>query len=214
MRGCSRNVLSFVVLLTASRVLSAQSTEVWPEVDAYWQPATHQRTMLELSLSTEREGTKREGTVGIYQDYTWLPRGYLRGGYRFTFSTRDASYRESRLVGELTLGGGLAPRVRLVNRVRTELRWVNGEYSYRLRDRLHIQRMPRDSRGRAYAPYGTFEMYYDSRFDAVSRLGARLGTEMRLSGRTALDLYIARQNNLHSTPKYVNALGSTLKLIY
>ena len=202
-----------LLVLTASRALSAQSTEVWPEIHVFWQPAAHQRTVLELAMSTEREGAKREGSIGIYQDYTWLPRGYLRGGYRYTFSTRDASYRESRLVGELTLGRNIAPRLRLVNRARTELRWVNGEYSYRLRDRLHLQHSPRDSRGRAYAPYGTFEAYYDSRFGAIARLGGRVGTEMRLWGRASLDMYIARQNILRSTPKYVNALGITMKLV-
>ena len=201
------------LIVTPSRVLSAQSTEVWPEVDVFWQPAEHQRSMLELSLSTEREGTKREGSIGIYQDYTWLPRGYLRGGYRYTFSIQDASYRESRLVGELALGSSVARRLRLVNRARTELRWVNGEYSYRVRDRLHLQRTPRDSRGRAYAPYGTFEAYYDSRFGTIARVGARVGVDMHLAGRTTLDVYLARQNNLRSTPKYVNALGMTLKLV-
>ena len=160
---------SFVLILAASRVLSAQSTEVWPEIDVFWQPAKHQRTMLELSLSSEREGERREASIGIFQDYTWLPRGYLRGGYRYTFSTQDASYRESRVLGELTLGSNVARRLRLVNRARTELRWVNGEYSYRLRDRLHLQRSPRDSHGRGYAPYGTFEAYYDSRFGAIAR---------------------------------------------
>jgi hypothetical protein len=214
MRGHLFIWLSFSVILAAPRVLSAQSTEVWPEIDVFWQPAKHQRTMLELSLSTEREGTKREGSIGIYQDYTWLPRGYLRGGYRYTFSTQDASYRESRILGELTLGTDVASRLRLVNRARTELRWVNGEYSYRLRDRLHLQRSPRDSRGRAYAPYGTFEAYYDSRFGAIARLGGRVGTDMRLWQRALLDVYLARQNNLRSTPKYVNALGATLKLNY
>jgi hypothetical protein len=212
-RGRFFILVSLLLIPGASRVLSAQSTELWPEVDVLWQPAEHQRTMLELSMSTEHEGTKREGTVGIYQDYAWLPRGYLRGGYRYTFSIRDASYRESRLVGELVLGSNVARRLRLVNRARTELRWVNGEYSYRLRDRLHLQRMPRDSRGRAYAPYGTFEAYYDSRFGAIARLAGRVGTEMRLEGRTLLDVYIARQNNLRSTPQYVNALGMTLKLV-
>jgi hypothetical protein len=72
--------------------------------------------------------------------------------------------------------------------------------------------MPRDSRGRAYAPYGTLEAYYDSRYGAIARLAGRMGTEMRLDGRTLLDVYIARQNNLRSTPQYVNALGATLKL--
>jgi len=30
----------------------------------------------------------------------------------------------------------------------------------------------------------------------------------------SIDVYIARQNNLHSTPRYVNALGITTRLNY
>src|SRR5436305_745255 len=101
------------------------TTEAWPEVDVYWTPAEHQRTFLELSKSTEREGSKNESTIGVYQDYLRLPLGYVRGGYRFTFSTRDASYRESRGVAEAAVRVFGTRALRLVNRTRTELRWVN-----------------------------------------------------------------------------------------
>ena len=121
----------WAVLLLCARNLAAQSsstmTELWPELDVYWRQAEHQRSFLELSASAEHEGTKREGTIGLYQDYLRLPAGYFRGGYRFTFSTRDASYRESRLVGEATLSAYEAGTTRLLNRTRAELRWVNGE---------------------------------------------------------------------------------------
>lgn len=208
---------SAVLLLLLSALpnaAAAQTTEVWPELHIYWRPAEHQRTFLELSASTEREGDKREATIGLYQDYLRLPLGYARAGYRYTFSTRDASYRESRLVGEIALARLVTTRVRLVNRARTELRWVNGEYSYRLRERLHLQRLSREARGRALAPYGTFEVYYDSRYGSIAKLGGRVGTEGRLAGPSSFDVYIARQNNLRSTPRYVNALGLVAKLEY
>jgi hypothetical protein len=210
--GRSLSVLALLVLVGARA--SAQSTEIWPELDVFWQPAVHQRTFLELSSSTEREGTKREATIGLYQDYLSLPKGYLRAGYRFTFSTRDASYRESRIVGEGVLTAYSSDMVRLLNRTRVELRWVNGAYSYRVRDRLHFQRLAAKGSRFALAPYGTFEVYYDSREASISRVAGRIGSEARLGGPVSIDVYIARQNNLHSTPRYVNALGITTRLNY
>jgi hypothetical protein len=203
--------------LVAAKASSQSATEVWPELDVYWQPALHQRTYLELSTSTEREGSKREGSVGLYQDYLQLPSGYLRLGYRYTRSLRDNTYRESRLVGEVTLAvysNHRFPRLRLVNRTRIELRDVNEDFSYRLRDRLHLQRVALDSGGRMLAPYGTFEAYYDSRYNTIARLGARVGTEMHLWGPVSTDLYVARQDNSRGAPKGVNALGVTMKLLF
>jgi hypothetical protein len=210
-------ILTVLVICAAiSRVAAAQSAtaEIWPEIDTYWTPAEHQRSLLELSASTEREGSKREATVGLYQDYLMLPRGYLRAGYRFTFSTRDASYRESRAVFEATYGFGAPFALRLVSRFRPELRWVNGGYSYRLRERLHLQRLPARPTGRPWAPYGTVEVYYDSRFDALARIAGRVGTEVRLRNPMSLDVFIARQSNSHPDRSFVNALGTVLKLNY
>jgi hypothetical protein len=212
--------LSFsrVVVLIAglTSVASAQTStnEVWPELDVFWQPAEHQRTFLELSASTEREGSKREGTVGLYQDYLKLPAMFFRGGYRYTFSTRDASYRESRIVAEANVAAYSSRPMRLVNRTRLELRHVNGDNSYRIRDRLHLQRVSTDQSGMALAPYVTFEAYYDSRYASIARIGGRIGTEARVYGPASMDVYIARQNNSRSEPRHVNALGVTAKLNY
>ncbi len=183
-------------LIAVGGSAGAQTSELWPELDVYWQPAEHQRTFLELSASVEQEGSKRQDTAGLYQDYLFLPNGYVRGGYRFTFSTHDASYRESRLVGEWVERVFSHGMVRLVNRARFEMRWVNGDPSYRVRERLHLQRVPPNARWPALAPYGTFEVYYDSRLGAVSRLAGRVGTEARLFGPASVDVYVARQDNL------------------
>ena len=205
-----------LALLLCPLSAEAQGTsEIWPEVDVYWRPAEHQRTFLEVSASSEREGSKHETSVGLYQDYLRLPWAFFRGGYRFTFSTRDASYRESRVVVEANVRAGQWGRLRLINRSRVELRWINGEESYRLRERLHLQRVSLDTRGRAWAPYVTCEVYYDSRYAGFSRIAGRAGTEARIRGPVTMDVYIARQNNLRGiTPPYVNALGLVAKLNY
>lgn len=190
------------------------TTELWPELDVYWQPARHQRTFLELSEAAEREGVKREASIGLYQDYVDLPLFYVRGGYRYTFSIRDASYRESRIVTEGTVAAYSTQLVRLLNRTRLEFRFVNGAYSYRVRDRVHFQRLSQASKGLRLAPYGTFEAYYDSRLTTIARIAGRLGTEARLRNRVGIDVYIARQNNSRAQPEYVNALGITTKLTF
>jgi hypothetical protein len=190
------------------------TSELWPELDVYWSPAEHQRTFLELSGSTEQEGSKREATIGLYQDYTLLPRAYYRGGLRYTFSTRDASYRELRFVGETAFEAYTRSLLRLVNRIRFEVRDVNEAWSYRIRDRLHLQRTSLDPRGLALAPYVTFEAYYYSQYNTIARIGGRVGSEVRIHGPASADLYVARQNNTRTLPKYINALGLTVKLAY
>lgn len=196
--------------------LSAQSvvTESWPELDIFMRPAVRQRTVLELSAVAERESAGRDAAVGLYQDYLNLPFGYLRGGYRYTFSTHDASYRESRIVAEGVASRSIWSRFRAFNRTRFEWRWINGDPSYRIRDRVQLQLDSTATRALRWRPYGTFEAYYDSRYNAISRLGARVGVETRFNRRLSADLYLARQENSRGSPPAVNAVGVTVKLDY
>lgn len=212
----STRLLAATCVLVLSTVAHAQkpATELWPELDIYWTPAAHQRTFLELSSSTDREGPEREDTIGLYQDYLMLPAGYLRGGFRYTFSSHDNSYREYRFVGEATFRTWSRGMARLVNRTRLELRDVNNDWSYRIRDRLHFQRVPVNQKGLALAPYITFEAYYYSQYNTIARVGGRVGSEAHIHGPASIDLYVARQNNSRTAPRYVNALGLTVKLNY
>jgi hypothetical protein len=213
-RQASAGLLGLMLASCIANGAGAQSpvNELWPELDVYWTPAKHQRTLLELSGSSEREAAKKQATVGLYQDYLQLPSGYLRAGYRFTFSTRDASYRESRIVTEVTERLSRSTTWRLVERSRAEFRWVNGDYSWRLRERLHLQRYFATPRRLDPRPYGTFEAYYYSQYNTIARLAGRAGMEMRLWPASDVDVYFARQENSRGEPARVNALGLTVKL--
>ena len=206
--------LALAVLLPCGAAAQVPVWEWWPELDVYYTPAKHQRTMLELSSQTEHEGTKHQATVGLFQDYLFLPSGFVRGGYRFTFSTRDASYRESRFLGEVNLTTWSSTKWRLISRTRGELRDVNSEWSYRVRERLHFQLLSQATAGPRFEPYVTAEVYYDSRFNTIDRVAGRAGVESHLGRTQVLDVYFARQENSRSTPGAVNALGITLKLNY
>lgn len=209
-----RQCVLWLLVFPAAAASQSTTSELWPELDVFWRPAAHQRTFLETSASAEQEGSKREATVGLYQDYLNLPFGYWRAGYRYTFSTRDASYRESRIVGEGVASMPVLSRFRLLNRGRVEWRWVNGDPSYRLRERVQLQLVSMARRGPAWTPYGTFEAYYDSRYRTIARIGGRVGTEARLSDHLSTDVYIARQDNSRGTPDGLNAFGLTLRLSY
>jgi len=207
---------SATLLLVFGAVAHAQkpTTQFWPELDVYWTPAVHQRTFLESSSSTEQDGPKREDSIGLYQDYLMLPAGYVRAGLRYTHSVNDNSYHEFRFVGEGTFRTWSRGLARLVSRSRIEIRDVNSDWSYRIRERLHLQRIPVHQNGLAIAPYITFEAYYYSQYKTIARLGGRVGSEAHVYGPAWVDLYIARQDNTRTLPKYVNALGLTAKLTY
>jgi hypothetical protein len=206
-----------VGLLLVSCVASeagAQSVtnELWPELDVFWTPAKHQRTMLELSGTNEQEAAKKQATIGLYQDYLQLPSGYLRAGFRFTRSTNDASYQEARIVGEVVERVAGDSTWRLVERSRVEFRWVNSDYNWRLRERLHLQKFFSSPIRFDPRPYGTFEAYYYSQYNTIARLAGRVGVEFRVRKASDIDLYLARQENSRGEPLRVNALGLTLKL--
>src|SRR5437764_564162 len=112
-RTASRLSLAVLIFLS-SHAVAQVPTEFWPELDIFWRPALHQRTFLEVSGSADHEAAKREATVGLYQDYLNLPSLYLRAGYRYTFTTRDASYRESRVVGEAVVSRNISERLRIL----------------------------------------------------------------------------------------------------
>jgi len=64
---------------------------------------------------------------------------------------------------------------------------------------------------RELAPYGTFEVYYDSQYRGISRIAGRVGSDARLNRAVVIDLYIARQNNSRTGLRNVNAVGVTTK---
>ena len=191
----------------SARGIGAQvSNEIWPETDVSWRPAKHQRTYFEFLWQSEREEDKREAKVGLYQDYLFLPHGFLRAGYRYVFSTRNGNHKESRIVTEGTLNG-LAKGATFGFRTLGEFRWINGVYSYRIRERLRVE-----NEARRVKPFVSIEAFYDSRFRTVARLEGRLGAQLKIRGPVSLEPYYVRQENSRTKPSDINALG--LKLAF
>jgi hypothetical protein len=203
----SSSVAAFSVAIGLAAA-HGQTTQYRPELDFYWTSSPHARTFFQLAGEAENGDTPHDPLTGLFEDFLFVPDGYIRGGYRYNLH----SY-ESRPLVEAAFRVFKAGSVRLLNRSRAEWRWVDSKYSYRVRERLQLQRVP-PPHGLGLAPYAMLEAYYDSRFRTIARLAPRLGSTVRLGGPASMDLYYMRQDNLRGKPAYANIGGLIIEFAY
>ncbi len=225
-------ILVCVVVLTAafSSAVHAQQEPVkqfWPELDIYV-PLNEKFRLFFIATTTKAVETKdnTEGAVGAHLDYNLNKKISLRTGYRYGFSLSGGDpYKEHRIVFEQTLRQPLPLEVLLTDRNREDLRWVNGEYSARYRNRVTLEREFKVL-GRGITPYGSAEAFYDSRFKTWNRNRLVVGAQFALKRgaplislvhpkkQFVLDVYLARQNDSRSQPSRVKALGMAFNIYF
>ena len=220
-----------IVLLVAGLSVDALSqqpetrTEVWTQADVYV-PLDEKWRLFFLFSSSRAEETRedRESTLGAHIDYAINKRFVLRGGYRYTFSLSDDDpFEEHRIIAEQSFRQNLPLAILLSDRNREDFRFVNGNFSFRYRNRLMLEREFR-AFGRSFTPYGSVEVYHDSRFDVWNRNRLTAGTQIQIKRgfpllreltprkQVILDLYYTKQNDSRSHPHHVHAIGAGVAL--
>ncbi len=208
--------------------------DFWPEVDAYYRLSSTMKLLGVASFQSGRTDAYSEGQYGIHWDVSWKPIFQphvlfhsltdrsrneklrpltFRLGYRYINQTEDTTKREDRGIAELTLRWALKGGVLVADRNRLELRWIEGAYSTRYRNRLSVEREVEIGHY-PLTPYVSAELYYDSRYDEWNRQRYRAGVELPLHHRAMLDAYYAHQHDAVSQPSYVNAFGLMLSLYF
>src|SRR5690242_19800108 len=135
---------------------SSTPKELWPEVDVYV-PLKEKVRLFFLFTITKSEETRKntEGQFGADVDYTVNKRLILRAGYRYGFSlTEGDPFKEHRPIVEQTFRQNLPLKILTSDRNREEFRFVNGDFSFRYRNRLTLEReflLPK----RSITPYGS-----------------------------------------------------------
>lgn len=217
-----------LLLLTAS-VRAQQQTEtrheLWPELDIYVPLKEKFRLSFRVSeqKSSETNGSF-EGQFGVHVDYFWKKKWTLRAGYRYGFSLGSNSpFKEHRPLLEETFQKPLERGFVFTDRNRQEFRWINGDFSMRFRNRATLERDFAIGK-RSLVPYGSAEIFYDTRFNTFNRYRLALGTRIRFKkrelGRTnlrrqnVLDLYYLWQGDSRSQPRHVDALGITFGIYF
>jgi hypothetical protein len=162
----------------------AQTTQVWPEISLFTR--LNDRMRFYFLATTVKESQKStEGEFGPNFDFYLRPfrdrkrlAGFrldesknrfllLRVGYRY-LNSFSGDPDEHRVVLEATARYPLKGGVLVSNRGRVDARFIDGEYSWRFRSMLSVEKELSIGPVRMN-PYARGELFYDSRFDAWSR---------------------------------------------
>ena len=217
-------IISLVSVLSASVLAQESETrdELWPELDIYV-PLNEKFRLFFLATVTKARETRDsfEGQVGAHVDYFWSDHLTFRVGYRFNHSIgeSDDPLREHRIITEQSFRKKTKWSIQLIDRNRQDWRWVNGDFSFRYRNRITAEKEFRVW-GRPVTPYGSAEIFYDSRFSTFNRYRFASGVQYTFKRRSSreplllllrkervLDVYYLRQLDTRSEPKHVNAIG-------
>jgi uncharacterized protein DUF2490 len=222
------------LLLVAPPAVNAQepatSNEFWPEIDVYINLKPKIRLFLLGTVSKSVEDGELfnarafESQIGVHVDYIPNHHVILRAGYRFGSSVGETSepFREHRLLTEQTLRKMLPGDLLLSDRNREDFRFLKGDFSFRYRNRVTIER-EFQLKKRTITPYISGELFYDTRYDIWNRNRWAAGVQTSLrrglvrklllpKRQVILDLYYLRQNDSRSDTPHVNAIGASLAL--
>ena len=218
-------IVSVNICVRAQQQTSETRTEFWPEIDVYV-PVDEKVRLFFLFTVTKAQETREntEGQFGAHIDYTVNKRLVLRAGYRYGFSlTETDPFKEHRPILEQTYREQLPLKILLSDRNRQDFRFVNGDFSFRYRNRLMLEReflLP----GRSITPYGSVEVYHDSRFKVWNRNRLTAGVQIQLRKALPLlslvtprkqvifDVYYTKQNDSRSQPNHLHAIGTALAI--
>jgi hypothetical protein len=221
---------AFVILFYGISA-QAQSNQVWPEISTFVKLNDKMRFYF-LATTVEENRKSTEGEYGPNLDFYLKPLRKLnkwgvlsldesknrllmvRIGYHYIHSYSGDHPGEHRGVLEATARYPLAHGVFVSDRNRMELRSIGGEFSWRYRNRMTVEREFTIKRFRLN-PYARGEIYYDSRFDKLSRTALIAGSSFPINRHLELEGYLEHQNDSGgSTNRTVNGVGAVINLYF
>jgi len=222
-RSAFRIGLTMMMGAACAGSAAAQETakEVWPEIDVWVQLNPKVKLFFPISVSKSRQTEYSEGLIGARVDYRFNRYVSARTGYGYLWSISDRGaadqYQEHRPIAELSLHAYPGASIVLIDRSRADFRFINGDYSWRYRNRIRIERtfaFKRWPPTRTLNPYVMDELGYDSRYDSFNRNRLTAGVETQFTRTVMLDLNLVRQDDARSSVERLWAFGIALNLTY
>jgi len=208
-----------------AQTTEAQTTEAqwWPELDSYVDLTQRLRLLFTAERYTDG-GDYNSIQFGPYLEIglrpllrkrlitnDWAKHNYLvlQIGYqhRSNFDKPD----EERGVLSLTLRYPLPGSLMLADRNQSDLRWTNGVFTWRYRNRLMLERSFKIKRV-TLTPFARDEVYYDSKYGVWNLNTYAFGSSIPVRKRVEIELHYERDHNTRASPTYINALEFTLSL--
>lgn len=231
MNGSITRYLIVVALLVplVARGALAQNTEFSPEVGIYARLNQDMRLYFlirETSQDGIHSGFQFGSNVDLYfKSLIKLKRFTVfeldqsksrlltfRIGYRYV-NTPGAAI-ENRTLLEVTPRFPLVSGVVVSDRNRADLRVLDGEFSWRYRNRLSAERTF-VIRSYHFSPYGRCEVFFDSNYEKWSRTAVTVGSAFPFGKHVELDGSYEHQNNTGKAPnQQVHVIGVALNLYF
>ncbi len=230
--GVSAVLLVLLALASPARAQDSDSTsEAWPEFDIFIKLNEKSRIFV-LCTATKQEnlGAYADGQNGVHIDFYAVP-GFrkslissvdqsrskalmVRAGYLVSRPKNNSgTATEHMATAEATGRAHLRAGWLLSDRNRIDLRWVDGEFKHRYRNRLKLERTL-DIGKFQLTPYAHAEVFYDLKPRDWSRLRYAAGAEFSITKRIVLEGYFLRQNTWASVPQFVNAFGTAVQFYF
>lgn len=209
----------------------AQTDQVWPEVSTFVKLTDQMRFYL-LATTVKENRESMEGEFGPNFDFyikrlrkrsSWGPISpddsknrllMVRIGYRYIRPYSGDASSEHRGVLEATTRYPLALGILVSDRHRLDLRSIDEEFSWRYRNRLTVEREFTIKRFR-FSPYARGEIWYDSRYDKVSRTSLIIGSSFPVTRHLELEGFLEHQNDTGgSSNRTVNGVGLVTNLYF
>ena len=206
-----------VACALAGVAAAAETTkEFWPELQAWWRLNPRTQLLFNPAPTRSKDSDERSAVDwGLYLDYRVPhdPASY-RIGYVYSINDPDAPQSrttEHRIVMDFNYRWKLGEAGLLTDRTRLDLRDKEGSTSQRLRNRVQYEYESKLGE-LGFVPYTNFEIYYDTRYDAISRYKFELGASVIFSAQVELTPYYGRQTDTKPRRQNINALGLMLAL--
>ena len=206
--------LLIAILLASPLPVYAQTTEqVWVEGDVYARLSQSVRFLGMLQTTQDQLIGELDLYAGGFVDFglkpilreridsiDWLttPMDYLRlrlGAAYLTPIVGGDDSHEIRIVADLTPRFRVWSSVLVAVRNRTEWRFIDGEFSFRYRPRIWVERTFYDVVGIPVTPYVAGELFYDSREGEFMRSRTLLGASFAFTTWLAHEIQVVYQRD-------------------
>jgi hypothetical protein len=217
-----------IFLLACCVPSGAQTGQFLPEVDTYFQLNSNTRIWFQAkgtrearlpvqaeigpSLDFYIKSLPRLAAVGVVDPDKSADRLLVLSiGYRYLPQANGAP-ATNRMEPVATVQVPLKAGFTLVDRNRGDLDWQTGDFTWRYRNRLQLQRGFTVVSQRL-TPYASAEVYYQSIYGKWSETNLNAGLVIPLRKVIGFNVYYQHENNTgHAPNKQVNALGLIVNL--
>jgi hypothetical protein len=204
------------------------TNEFWPEVDFYLNLNKRSRLLFMYTGTKPRAlDAFSDGQTGVYFDFWGIPAFrigvfqtpdlsrskvvLLRAGYLFSRpKNRSEASIEHMLSAEGTGRAHFGWSLLLSDRNRFDFRWRDGQFSWRYRNRLKIERTLLLGRFEL-TPYAHAEAFCSLDQKQWTRARFTAGLEWTITKRVVFEVYFARQNEFRGDLPIVRAIGAALQ---